>query len=63
MIWTINVALAVAGAALATFGFTKSGVLTLTEIGMYFLGNVLLFFFTKYIMGVYKELVLAVDSA
>lgn len=63
MIWTINVVLAAAGAALATYGFASSKILTLTEIAMYFLGNVLLFFFTKYIMGVYKELVLAVDPA
>lgn len=63
MIWTINVALAVAGVALATYGFSTSKILTLGEISMYFLGNVLLFFFTKYIMGVYKELVLTVDWA
>jgi UDP-N-acetylglucosamine--dolichyl-phosphate N-acetylglucosaminephosphotransferase len=58
MIWLINLTLAGLSAALAVYGFLRSKILTETEILMYLLGNVLLFFFTKYIMGVYKNLVL-----
>lgn len=58
MIWVINLTLGAISAALAVFGFLRSKILTETEILMYLLGNVLLFFFTKSIMGVYKNLVL-----
>lgn len=58
MIWTINLSLGVVATVLAVFGFSRTKILSETEIAMYILGNVLLFFFTKYIMGIYKDLVL-----
>jgi hypothetical protein len=60
MIWKIATGLSAVSLGLAVYGFWKTKVLTEVEILMYVLGNVLLFFFTKYIMGIYKDLVLAV---
>jgi hypothetical protein len=58
MIWFINLTVAGLSAALAVFGFLRTKILSQTEIVVYLLGNILLFFFTKYIMRVYKNLVL-----
>ena len=57
MIWKINLGLAGICGLLAAYGFHHSKILKPSEIFMYFLGNVLLYFFTKNIMGTYKELV------
>ena len=62
MIWKITTGLSAVAVLAAVYGISKTGQLTPTETLMFLLGNVLLYFFNKYIISIYKELVLAVSS-
>lgn len=58
MIWTISLGLTVVAFAVGTGALWTKGLLTQVEAVMLIFGNVLLFFFNKYILAIYKELVL-----
>jgi UDP-N-acetylglucosamine--dolichyl-phosphate N-acetylglucosaminephosphotransferase len=59
MIWEVSLGLAALAFSVGTISLCSKGLLAVHEALAFLLGNVLLYFFNKYILAIYKELVLA----